>query len=44
MRDYDLKAGLFLTQDLHRFENGKFLLIAREEEIFTKLKEIIKEV
>lgn len=44
MRDYDLKAGLFLTQDLHRFENGKFLLIAKEKEIFTKLKEIIKEL
>ncbi len=44
MRDYDLKAGLFLTQDLHRFENGKFLLIAKEEEIFSQLKEIIKEL
>ncbi|QOG11516.1 inositol monophosphatase family protein [Arcobacter sp. FWKO B] len=44
MREYDLNAGLFITKDLHRFQNNKFLLISKNIEIFTKLKEIIKEL
>jgi myo-inositol-1(or 4)-monophosphatase len=44
MREYDLKAGLFMTKDLYRFENNKFLLISKNFEIFTKLKEFITEV
>lgn len=44
MREYDLKAGFFMTKDLYRFENNKFLLISKNFEIFTKLKEFITEV
>lgn len=44
MREYDLKAGLFMTKDLYSYQSDTFLLISKNFEIFTQLKEIIKEL
>ena len=43
MRPYDLKAGLFMCEDLHIYEDEEALIISKDLDVFNRLKTIILE-
>lgn len=43
MRIFDLEASLYICDDLNIYKNKHFLLVAKDIEIFSRIKEIIKE-
>lgn len=40
-RDFDIKAGLFMCEDLYRHIDDRLILIAKDKEIFNNLKRIL---
>jgi myo-inositol-1(or 4)-monophosphatase len=42
MREYDIDAGLYLTNDLYQYQNEHFLLVSKNIKTFENIKEIIK--
>ncbi len=42
-REFDLAAGLKLCEGLNTYKNDEFLLVCENDEVFIKIKEIIKE-
>ncbi len=43
MRDYDIKAGLFMCENLYKYQYNDLLLISKEKERFDELKRVILE-
>jgi myo-inositol-1(or 4)-monophosphatase len=41
MREFDLKAALYICSDLHIYKNDEFLLVSKNQKDFDKIKEII---
>lgn len=42
-RYFDLEAGLFITQDLYRYESDNVIIITQNEDTLAKLEAIVKE-
>jgi len=43
-REFDVAAGLFMVEDLHKEINDKYLLVSKEKNIFDKIKTIVEGV
>lgn len=44
IRDFDIKAGLYISEELFIYKSNDFLLISKYEKIFNSIKEIIKDI
>lgn len=42
IRDFDILASLYICNDLFLYKNNKFVLISKNKEKFTQIKEILK--
>ncbi len=42
-RIYDIKAGFFITKDLHKFENKNFILISKDKKLFDNIVKLLEE-
>jgi myo-inositol-1(or 4)-monophosphatase len=40
MRPYDLDAGLFMCEDLHRYQDDELLIVAKDQAVFDKILRI----
>lgn len=38
MRPYDMDAGLYMCEDLHRFQDGDLLIVAKDQTVFDKIR------
>ena len=39
MREFDLSAGIYMCEDLYKYQNNEILIVSKDNEIFDILKE-----
>jgi myo-inositol-1(or 4)-monophosphatase len=43
VREFDIAAGWYMSEDLFRFKNDNFLLVSKDKGIFDKIHNFITE-